>query len=123
ASHALMALTAEVMTPDDFARWLQAEAGPAAVTAGPGPDAFLRHGCAACHTVRGTEANALVGPDLTHLGSRHTVGAGILANSPAAIARFVAHADTLKPEIRMPSYAMLPETELRLLADWLASLR
>jgi cytochrome c oxidase subunit 2 len=123
ASHALMALTAEVMAPDEFASWLQAEAGPAAVTSGPGPDAFLRHGCAACHTVRGTEANAVVGPDLTHLGSRHTVGAGILANDPAAIARFIAHAETLKPELRMPSYAMLPEAELRTLADWLASLR
>jgi cytochrome c oxidase subunit 2 len=123
ASHALMALTAEVMAPDDFARWLEAEAGPAAVTAGPGPDAFLRHGCGACHSVRGTPADAVIGPDLTHLGSRHTVGAGILANSPTTIARFIAHAETLKPELRMPSYAMLPETELWLLADWLASLR
>ena len=123
SSHALMAMIAVVMEPADFEEWLAAEAGPAAPSPGRGADAFHAHGCGACHTVRGTKAAGVIGPDLTHLGSRHSVGAGILENTPDAIARFVAHTEALKPGVRMPAYAMLPGDELDALATWLDSLQ
>ena len=43
-----------------------------------GKAVFLRKQCAACHTVRGTPAAGTTGPDLTHVGSRRTIGAGLL---------------------------------------------
>jgi cytochrome c oxidase subunit 2 len=122
SSHALMAMTAEVMTPERFEAWLDEEGGPAKPQASAGEQVFQQAGCGACHTVRGTPANGTVGPDLTHVGSRHAIGAGILPNSPEEIARFVAHADEVKPGIDMPSYRMLPEQDLMALATWLAGL-
>jgi cytochrome c oxidase subunit 2 len=123
SSHALMAMTAVVMEPDEFTRWLEAEARPAAASADPGEQVFRANGCAACHSIRGIAEGGMVGPDLTHLGSRHSVGAGILDNTPENIARFVARTEALKPGVRMPSYGMLPEDDLRALAIWLDGLR
>jgi cytochrome c oxidase subunit 2 len=123
SSHALMAMTAVVMEPAEFARWLDAEARPATASAHPGEQVFRANGCAACHSVRGIAEDGIVGPDLTHLGSRHSVGAGILDNTPENIARFIAHTEALKPGVRMPSYNMLPEDDLQALATWLDGLQ
>ena len=122
ASHALMAMTAEVMEPGPFEDWLRRESGPIQPVSAPGEQIFQAGGCGACHTVRGTQANGTIGPDLTHVGSRHAIGAGILATTPEAIARFVARADEVKPGIDMPSYQMLPEQDLMALSTWLAGL-
>ena len=83
-AHALMAFSVVVMPKEEFDRWLGAQRSAApepteAVTI-HGRDAFLTHGCSACHTIRGTSADGVVGPDLTHVGSRMSIGAGILAN-------------------------------------------
>ncbi len=42
---------------------------------------FEQQACVNCHTVKGTMANGRYGPDLTHLMSRDTIGAGILPNT------------------------------------------
>ena len=51
---------------------------PSATTlpSGPGRELFLSLACINCHTVRGTPANGMFGPDLTHLMSRRTIAAG-----------------------------------------------
>ncbi len=76
--HALMALEVVAMPPAEFEAWLQGQARPAAEPASEaaerGRELFLAAGCGACHTVRGTAAAGTVGPDLTHLGSRRSVG-------------------------------------------------
>lgn len=123
SSHALMAMTAVVMEPDAFERWLDAEGGPATPALEEGREAFEANGCHACHSVRGVAEGASIGPDLTHLGSRHSIGAGILANTPENIARFVQATEKIKPGVRMPSYDMLPEKDLHALAAWLGGLR
>src|SRR5690606_39461990 len=73
-SHALMAFDAVVMERDEFDAWLARQASPAGSVAdarvAAGRDAFLANGCGACHRVRGTPADGVVGPDLTHVGSR-----------------------------------------------------
>ncbi|RKK04172.1 c-type cytochrome, partial [Teichococcus wenyumeiae] len=84
---------------------------------------FLARGCGACHTVRGTAAAGRVGPDLTHLGARPTIAAGILPNSPENIDRFIRETQAIKPAARMPSFGMLPPAESAAIATWLGSLR
>ncbi|MDF1587046.1 cytochrome c oxidase subunit II [Rhodospirillales bacterium YIM 152171] len=127
ASHALMAFMVEVMEPEAFAAWLESEAAPARpakdALARQGADLFLELGCGACHTVRGTEARGPVGPDLTHVGSRLSLAAGIMPNEPDAFARWIAEAEEIKPGSRMPSFNMLPARELDALAAWLESLQ
>ena len=73
-------------------------------------------------TIRGTEADGVVGPDLTHVGSRLTLGAGRLGNEPGDFARWIARTDHLKPSVRMPHFGMLPADERRALAAWLDGL-
>ena len=126
-SHALMAFYAEVMEKDVFERWLESQAQPAAPPADPvagrGQERFLANGCGACHTVRGTPASGVIGPDLTHVGSRLSIGAGILPAEPDAFRRWLAETDDVKPGVHMPHFGMLPDDELRALSAYLQGLR
>lgn len=126
-SHALMAFPVVVMEKADFARWLDAQRAPATTAAGAtiahGRELFLLNGCAACHTIRGTPARGTIGPELTHFGSRLTLGAGILPNDPAALVRWLEQTNQVKPGVRMPHFGMLPREELGALAAYLGSLQ
>lgn len=130
--HALMGLVVVAHTPDDYAAWLARQSRPAAVVPsaqGPlalidqGRNVFAASGCAACHTIRGTEANGLAGPDLTHVGSRQTLGAGILPNNQGTMAGWISDSQSLKPGNRMPSYAVLSGQDVRAVAAYLESLK
>jgi cytochrome c oxidase subunit II len=83
---------------------------------------FFSYGCSACHTIRGTSSDGVIGPDLTHVGSRLSIGAGILTNEPEAIGRWIEATDKIKPGVQMPHFGMLPPEELRALAAYLKSL-
>lgn len=120
--HALMGFIVVAHPPADFARW-RASRLPAREGGGPGLSLFLSSGCAACHTIRGTPANGLAGPDLTHVGSRHTLGAGILPNNPGTMAGWIADAQAIKPRNRMPAYHQFGGEELRAISDYLVTLK
>jgi cytochrome c oxidase subunit 2 len=120
ASHALMAFVVVVMEPDEFRAWLEHQAQPAA--ADPGT-AFVRNGCGACHTVRGTAADGTAGPDLTHVGSRLHIGAGTLANDPEAFLEWISRSETIKPGVHMPAFRALSRDELSALAAYLDGLQ
>ena len=126
-SHALMAFYAEVMEKPAFDRWLDGQAAPAALPAGTdsarGAELFLANGCGACHTIRGTQARGEIGPDLTHVGSRLSLGAGILEMRPEELRGWIARTAQLKPGVHMPEFGMLPEAELRDLAAFLYELK
>jgi cytochrome c oxidase subunit 2 len=122
-SHAFMALTAVAMEPDAFDAWLVAEAEASIDVEGDGSELFLRHGCGACHRVAGTDAVGAVGPDLSHLGSRRMLAAGIIANTEDNIAGFIANPAAIKPGAAMPAFAMLPPQDIRAIAAWLKGLR
>ena len=130
--HALMGLVVVAHAPDDYVAWLARQSRPAAVVPsaqGPlalidqGRNVFAASGCAACHTIRGTEANGLAGPDLTHVGSRQTLGAGILPNNQGTMAGWISDSQSLKPGNRMPSYAVLSGQDVRAVAAYLESLK
>lgn len=122
-SHALMALQAVTMEEQEFGAWLAREAeGIGAVEAEPGFAIFMAQGCGACHTLRGTQARGAVGPDLTHLGSRTTLAAGILPMTADALAEWIAHPEAFKPGVEMPGYDHMEEAELMTLATWLEGL-
>jgi cytochrome c oxidase subunit 2 len=83
---------------------------------------FLSHGCGACHTIRGTAADGIIGPDLTHVGGRQALGAGILVNDVNGFRRWLVALDELKPHAKMPAFDMLPEADLKDLATYLDNL-
>lgn len=104
-----------------FEAWLADQAAGAAVTDAPGLDVFLGTSCVGCHAIRGTEAGATVGPDLTHIASRATIAAGILPNTRADLARFVTDPQAVKPGVAMPP-TQLDDDDLDALLDYLESL-
>lgn len=118
-SHALMAFVVRVHPPEDFAAWLEAEARAATVNAVP----FQQAGCAACHTIRGVIEQGRVGPDLTHLASRQTIGAGSLPMTSESLLRWLRATEAVKPDAQMPAYAMLPDAELEALVAALMELK
>ena len=112
---------------EEFDRWLAEQAAPAQPPAEPlavrGQSLFLADGCGACHTIRGTPAAGLIGPDLTHVGSRLGLAAATLPNGPDDFRRWVAHTTDVKPGVLMPPFHMLPPDELEALAAYLKGLR
>ena len=126
-SHALMAFEAVVMEPAAFDAWLAAEAAPALPPADDlarqGAAVFLAEGCGGCHAIRGTEAAGLVGPDLTHLGGRESLAAGILPMTPEALTRWIRDPAAIKPGAHMPAYDYLSGADLEALAQYLAGLK
>jgi len=124
--HALMAFDVIVMSRDEFEAWLARLAKPvpqpSTAFLRQGRDLFVKTGCGACHTVRGVSTGKL-GPDLTQIGSRRSIGAGTLPGGVGNIAAWIASAEHLKPGNAMPSYDQLQGPELRALAAYLESLK
>ena len=124
--HAMMAMFVVVEPAADFERWLERQArdaiAPTDDCLARGRAAFMRGGCARCHTVRGTEARGELGPDLTHVGSRRSLGAGVLVNHVGTMAGWIAGTQAIKPGSLMPDTRAYDGDELRAIASWLASL-
>jgi cytochrome c oxidase subunit II len=80
---------------------------------------FMESGCAACHRIAGSAANGLAGPDLTHVGSRRTLGAGVLPNHLGTMIGWIGDSQSIKPGNRMPSYDALSAEELGHIAAFL----
>jgi cytochrome c oxidase subunit 2 len=124
--HALMAFDVIVVPRAEFDAWLASLAEPPGepetAELRHGKELFGRLGCAACHTVRGV-ARGRLGPDLTNIGSRRSIGAGALPGGVGNIAAWIASAQHLKPGNAMPSYDQLEGTQLRALAAYVNSLK
>jgi cytochrome c oxidase subunit 2 len=121
AEHAFMLIRVYAQPQAEFDAWLQKQA--TAPTTGQigtstsyefngqfvgnpvdGARIFQSNTCVNCHAVNGTNAKAQVAPNLTYLGTRTTLGAGIIENNPATLARWITNAQGIKPGILMPAY-------------------
>ena len=90
----------------DFAAWVKDQQAPAAQPTTDQQRAGLEvvsTVCAACHTVRGTPAQAKIGPDLTHFASRQTLAADFLDNTPQNVATWLHDPQAVKPDNKMPN--------------------
>jgi cytochrome c oxidase subunit II len=125
--HALMTMDVIAMPSSDYAVWLERAA---AMPATPeteiglrGRSIFLAAGCGACHTVRGTAATGSVGPDLTHIGARRSVGVDTLPLTRENLMRFIVDGQHVKPGNLMPEFRILQPQQLEALASYLLSLK
>ncbi|TCP34622.1 cytochrome c oxidase subunit II [Sphingomonas sp. BK235] len=122
-SHALMAFDVVAMEPAAFDAWLAAERRPVTTAASTGARLFDAHGCGGCHAVRGTGAAGAIGPDLTHLGARASMAAGIQPLTTANLVRFIRDAPAVKPGARMPAYPQMSAADATAIARWLETNR
>jgi cytochrome c oxidase subunit 2 len=124
--HTLMAFDVVAVPRSEFDVWLTSLAQPVGEPPTPflreGRDAFVSVGCGVCHTVRGLTEGGL-GPDLTLLGTRRSMGAGTLPGGVGNIAAWIASSQHLKTGNGMPSYDQLEGRQLRALAAYLDALR
>src|SRR5262245_8517855 len=101
--HAHIVIRVVVHTQRDFDAWVAAQRAPSPEPGLAGRSLFLTTACVTCHTVRGTPAAGTFGPDLTHLMSRATIGAGVVPNTRDNLRRWIRDPDHLKPGVLMPA--------------------
>lgn len=123
--HANMAFLVFSEPESTFQAWLERQAQPAPIPATQrqleGQQAFEGSACVYCHTVRGTNASGTVGPDLTHIASRATLGAATLTNTPGHLAGWIVNSQAIKPGNMMPPMILEPDA-LQALMAYLATL-
>ena len=79
------------------------------------------YGCASCHTIPGVPgARATVGPPLTHL-ARRSVLAGLLANNPHNLERWIENPHAILAATDMPDMGVTPR-DARNIAAYLYTL-
>jgi cytochrome c oxidase subunit 2 len=126
--HSIMSFWVVAQEPAAFDAWVARQQAPvpapATDEARRGRQVFAEAGCGACHTVRGTEFQGRLAPDLSRVGSRLSLGAGALENNRATLAGWIAGAQDIKPGNAMPSYGRsLDGADLLAVATWLETLR
>ena len=125
--HAMMAFHVVALEPTQFEEWLAAPAparGAGTVPDKPARTLFFSTGCNGCHTVRGTRAAGMIGPDLTHVGGRLSLAAATLPNTrrtPSAAGS--ATTSTSNPTIACRPSASCRTRELAALAAYLEVLQ
>jgi cytochrome c oxidase subunit 2 len=119
--HANMLLRVVVESPDEFSKWVVAQQ-QAARRDDPGERVFMSLSCVNCHAVSGTQAVGTFGPDLSHLMSRQTLGAGLAPNTPDNLRKWIRDPQEMKPGNLMPNM-QLDDRELALILSYLSSLK
>jgi cytochrome c oxidase subunit II len=160
-SHSLMGMRVIVQDEADFQAWIRdwqasapASAEPAAVqvaaaegetpTETPAPaqdladqgrEIFHAQTCIACHAIQGTNAAGVLGPNLTLMGRRSTIGAGWMENTQENLERWIREPHLIKPGVLMPGVdrdsplpqfwpaTNLGDEQVRAIAAYLLSLR
>jgi cytochrome c oxidase subunit 2 len=68
-----------------------------------GADLYRKGACIGCHVVQGVSFGVL-GPNLTHVGSRTTIGAGLYPNDFKHLALWIKNSPAMKPGSLMPAF-------------------
>ncbi|PWT72091.1 MAG: cytochrome c oxidase subunit II [Chloroflexi bacterium] len=128
--HAHMDFVVVVQTQSDFNTWVTQQQGLAATpalgsAAAAGKQVFLSAGCVGCHQINGvTPATTakLIGPNLTHFGSRQLIAGGVLDNNPTNLAQWIYDAQAVKNGVDMPAFNGSPGSQGNLTQDQLNNL-
>jgi cytochrome c oxidase subunit 2 len=134
--HAQMRFAVVVRTADEFKNWVAYQKAPAAPPdsltgdAAAGQKLFFNATlpCVGCHTISGTAAAGVVGPNLTHMASRGFIAGGVLANTPETLAAWIKDTQSIKPGNLMPSFSdpkgiTLTDTQVKQLVAYLSTLK
>ena len=124
--HAFMAFQVIADPPDRYEAWAaqqrQEASEPTEGMARRGKEIFLGSTCVMCHAIQGTDANAIRGPDLTHIGGRTTLASGTLPNTDEDMKRWIRNPQQLKPGVNMPA-SSLADADLQALVTYLRGLK
>ncbi len=106
AGHAWMRIRVIAEPEAAFNTWIEEQSvaahEPTGADAREGARLFEQETCSSCHTIRGTKAKGTVGPDLTHVGSRQTLAAGVFYNTRENLLNWITDPQKYKPGSHMP---------------------
>lgn len=124
--HAHMGFDVTVQSPEEFRAWwtrsLQPARAPATALQKAGYAYVTTRECSTCHQILGTPASGTVAPDLTHVASRLSLGAGTYPLTRGHLYAWIADPQRAKPGNKMP-YIGLEPNELHAVAAYLESLK
>ena len=123
--HANMSFAVYAQPMAAYQAWVAGQAKPvaqAATTHSAGMQTFMSGQCASCHTIRGTAASGLIGPDLTHLQTRKTIAALTIPNTRSFLDRWIRDPQHFKEGAKMPGLH-LTNQQFRELDNFLGSLK
>ncbi|MFP6640461.1 MAG: cytochrome c oxidase subunit II [Myxococcota bacterium] len=122
--HAHMLLRVFVHPEAEFEQWAaeQKKNAERVAAVDAGRQTFEETACVNCHTIRGITEIGQFGPDLTHLMSRTTIGAGAAPNDRASLIAWITDPAHFKPGARMPAMK-LDDSQIHLVADYLMTLK
>jgi cytochrome c oxidase subunit 2 len=125
-------------TPEEFAAWVERQRfGSPLVNGGKvtrdstqpvdslllaGNGLFNGAGCIGCHSMVGTAMagqTGMKGPNLSHVGSRSTIVAGMLENTPENLRKWLSNPDSVKKGTLMVLPRKLTDAEITLLVAYL----
>jgi cytochrome c oxidase subunit 2 len=111
--HAGMGITVVAESEEEFHRWVMGQKGVRPALSHPlaleGARLFAEKTCINCHTVAGTGADKTVGPDLSTVATRLTLGAGVVKNSPENLRKWLTNPAQFKPGSHMPNFQLQPD--------------
>lgn len=126
AQHANMRIRVIAESEEEFKEWEKQEIvippTPRSGLAGEGARLFQNKACMNCHTILGTAAAARVGPNLTHLNNRQTIGAGVLTNTPENLNKWLTNPQKYKQGSLMPNMKLSP-AEVEAIVAYLEALK
>ncbi|MDB5477595.1 MAG: cytochrome c oxidase subunit 2 [Alphaproteobacteria bacterium] len=126
--HAFMGLTLFAEPKPAFEAWEKAQRLPAeepqSAEEKHGKEVFTTGACAMCHVIRGTDSTGYSSnaPDLTHLKSRATIGAGAAANTKGDLGGWILDPHGIKPGVHMPTISQEPQ-DFQALLSYLETLK
>jgi len=107
--HAYMKFTVLAESPADYRKWLQHMRTDTVHATTPQEVAGMKlfaQDCATCHAIQGTPYKGHVGPNLTALATRPTIGAGTLPDTPQGLATWLHDPSAVKPGAKMPDLGL-----------------
>ncbi len=151
-AHSLMGIRVVGESEEDFQAWVSdwqttaptanaPEDASEVTTEDPlvarGREVFFRESyCVLCHSIQGTVAPGTIGPNLTRVGGRSTIAAGMLENTPENLELWIRDPRSVKPGVQMPGAQYdvtyegvtfpptnLDDEQIRALAAYLSSMR
>ncbi|MFZ4681557.1 MAG: cytochrome c oxidase subunit II [Terrimicrobiaceae bacterium] len=124
--HANMLLRVIVHTPEGFQKWIASQktppAPPQAAEEIKGHQLFYAYSCVSCHTIDGSVAEGVFGPNLTKLMTRQTIGAGVAELNDQTLWAWVDDPQKMKVGCLMPDM-QLADTEVDAIVAFLKTLK
>lgn len=133
--HAHMDFLVHAVSPSDYQTWVsqqqQTAAQPTDTLAEAGAKYFATSPCIGCHQISGVttaDPSKLIGPNLTHFGSRQWIAGGVVDNTPSNLAAWIRDPQTIKSGVDMPAFGAsaggsLTDAQINELVAYLESLK